>query len=306
LQSLEHRISRVTRALAPESRPIRVRRLGGGALTTMHAFDLDTDRELLRLVLRRYRPGEQWRTVLSGLLRTLAVLESEGIAAPRVLWSDPEGSSFGVPAVVLTRFRGATIGRPSDPVSWARQLGATLARIHAIPISKYDFSYLPPSLEVAPAFLERAMAPTAAVSGHPLAGVVLDGLRHLREGLALERPTFTHGDFWPGQSIWWRGRLEGIVDWDFPRLDDPGIDIGYCRMDIAIIANSTVADEFLRAYEGAAARTVTNRRFWDLIAAYQAMEHPGRWHRQGFIGMSRPDLQGAELERKLARFVRGE
>lgn len=244
--------------------------------------------------------------VLSGLLRTLAVLESEGIAAPRVLWSDPDGSSFGVPAVVLTRFRGATTGRPSDPVSWARQLGATLARIHAIPISNYDFSYLPPSLEVAPAFLERAMAPTPAVARHALAGVVLDGLRQLRDGLALERPTFTHGDFWPGQSIWWRGRLEGVVDWDFPRLDDPGIDIGYCRMDIAIIANLTVADEFLRAYEGAAVRTVTNLRFWDLIAAYQAMEHPGRWHRQGLIGMSRPDLQGAQLERKLARFVKGE
>lgn len=244
--------------------------------------------------------------VQSGLLRTLAVLESEGIAAPRVFWSDPEGSTFGVPAVVLTRFRGATVGRPSDPVSWARQLGAALARIHAIPISRHDFSYLPPAFEVAPAFLERAMAPTDAVARHPLAGVVLQGLRQLRDGLVLERPTFTHGDFWPGQSIWWRGRLQGIVDWDFPRLDDPGIDVGYCRMDIAIIANSTVADEFLRAYEGTAMGTVTNLRFWDLMAAYQAMEHPGRWHRQGFMGMGRPDLQGAQLERKLAQFVKGE
>jgi aminoglycoside phosphotransferase (APT) family kinase protein len=271
----------------------------------MHAFDLVTDTQLIPLVLRRYRQGQEWAMVMRGLLRTLVVLESAGIPAPRALWSDPDGEVFGVPTVVLTRLRGGAVGRPSDPIRWARQLGAMLARIHAVPIAKYDFSYLPPAFEVTHALLERALAPTPEVAAHPLAGMVLQGLRQLRAGLALERPTFTHGDFWPGQSIWWRGRLEGIIDWDFPRLDDPGIDVGYCRMDIAIMTSTTVADEFLRAYESAAGRSVSSLRFWDLLAAYQAMEHPGRWHRQGFTGIGRPDLHGEAVENKLERLVLG-
>jgi aminoglycoside phosphotransferase (APT) family kinase protein len=199
--------------------------------------------------------------------------------------------------------RGGPIGRPFDPIRWAQQLGALLARIHALPTEKYDVSYLPPAFEVAPAFLDRALAPTREVAAHPLADVVLTGLRRLRDTLKLKGPVFTHGDFWPGQAIWWRGQLQGIVDWDFPRLDDPGIDIGYCRMDIAMMTNPTVADEFLHAYEAATAESLRNLRFWDLLAAYQAMEHPGRWHRQGFTGIGRPDLHGVTLERKLARFV---
>jgi aminoglycoside phosphotransferase (APT) family kinase protein len=238
-----------------------------------------------------------------GMLRTLAILEAERIPAPRALWSDPAGLAFGVPAIVLTRIRGGPIGRPSDPIRWAQQLGAVLARIHTLPIKEYDLSYLPPAFEVAPVFLDRALTPTRDVAAHPLAEVVLTGLRRLRDTLELKRPVFVHGDFWPGQAIWWRGQLQGIVDWDFPRLDDPGVDIGYCRMDIAIMTNPAVADEFLQAYEAATGESFRNLRFWDLLAAYQAMEHPGRWHRQGFSGMGRPDLHGVTLERKLADFV---
>jgi aminoglycoside phosphotransferase (APT) family kinase protein len=303
MKTLEYQLSRIATELRPTSKPFRVRRLGGGVLTTMHAFDLVSDRHVMRLVLRRYRPGEEWRNVMLGMLRTLAILEAEGIPAPRALWSDADGDLFGVPAVVLTRLRGAPTGLPGDSLRWARQMGDHLARIHALPTTKYDLSYLPPAFEVASTLLDRAYAPTPAVAAHPLARSVLPRLRELGAALELGPPAFTHGDFWPGQAIWWRGHLEGIVDWDFARLDDAGIDIGYCRMDIAIMTSPAVADEFLRAYEKSRGESVMNLRFWDLIAAYQAMEHAGTWHRQGFTGIGRPDLHGTVLERKLADFI---
>lgn len=304
VESLNHALGRVALQIAPAAKPVRVRKLGGGVLTTMHAFDLVTDVGAQPLVLRRYRPGEEWRSVMEGLLRTLTVLEAEGLPAPRALWSDAHGMSFGVPAVILTRFRGRPVGRPFDLMSWARQLGAALARVHAVPLKSYDFSYLPPAFEVAPTLLERALAPTPIVAAHPLAGTVLPELIKLHSALVLNGPVFTHGDFWPGQSIWWRGHLEGIVDWDFPRLDDPGIDLGYCRMDIALLTNVSVADEFLFAYVEASGRPAPHMPFWDLLAVYQAIEHPGRWHREGFAGIGRTDLHGDELELKLAEFVR--
>jgi len=303
LRSLEDRIRQVAIEVAPGSKPCRIRKLAGGVLTTVHAFDLDSEGEVLRLVLRRYRPGNEWRNMMLGMLRTLTVLEAERIPAPRALWSDPDGASFGVPAVVLTRLRGRPSAWPPDPVSWARQLGAVLAQTHSMSTKKYDLSYLPAAFEVAPALLDRAFAPTAEMAAHPLASTVLTGLRQFGTTLDLQGPVFAHGDFWPGQVIWWRGQLQGVVDWDFPRLDDPGIDVGYCRLDIAIMTNRGVADEFLAAYETACGHSLRNVRFWDLLAAFQAMEHPGSWHRQGFRGIGRPDLYGVLLERKLAHFV---
>ena len=303
LESLEDQIARLAIDLGRPSRPRRIRRLGGGVLTTMHAFDLGRGPDRLALVLRRYRPGPDWRDVLAGLLRTLAVLEAEGIPAPRPVWSDLDGAMFGVPAVVLTRFRGAPIGEPVDPSRWAAQLGQALARIHAVPVAKYDLSYLPPPLEVAHAFLERASSPSAHVVANPFAVRVIDELGRLGRELELSPAVFAHGDFWPGQSIWWRGRLQGVVDWDFPRLDDPGIDVGYCRMDIALLTGPAVSDMFLRAYEEATGASLRNRRFWDLIAAFQALERPGGWHRQGFAGLGRPDLHGGLVANKLRLFV---
>ena len=37
--------------------------------------------------------------------------------------------------------------------------------------------------------------------------------------------TLVHGDYWPGNLLWQRGRLTGVVDWEEPRLGDPSRDV---------------------------------------------------------------------------------
>jgi aminoglycoside phosphotransferase (APT) family kinase protein len=270
----------------------------------MHAFDLEVGATTQRLVLRRYPSAAFWPSVLSTMLRFLALLENAGIRAPRAVWSDVDGRLAGQPVVVLTRLRGRSLGAPADPISWSTQLGAELANIHAVGLGREDLAHLPPALEVAPSLMERVRDPAERLLQHPLATSVLPRLEALYEdSIGASRPTFTHGDYWPGQAIWWRGQLQGIVDWDFPRFDDPGIDLGYCRMDIALLAGVTAPATFLQSYEEHGGMSPDNLEFWDLLAVLQAMEHPDDWHRAGFIGLKRDDLQGSMLRRRLIQFT---
>ena len=297
-------LQRVCDEIFPGSRPSGTRRLTGGHLTRMDAFRIAGAADGPALVLRRYRAEPFWREVMEGCERTLAFAAGHGLPVPRVVWSDPVGRLFGTPAMVLTLIPGAPLGNPPDPIGWAAQMGTVLSAIHSVPVGPEDLPHLPPPFEVAPMFLKRALEePRPEITSHPLARLVLPALRRLAGRLVEARSVFVHGDFWPGQVIWRRGRLEGVVDWDFPRLDDPGVDLGYCRLDISLMAGPEAAASFLTAYTRAAGAPPALMPLWDLIAAFQAMERPGMWHREGFAGIGRPELHGEEVEERLAEFV---
>ncbi|HVE92288.1 MAG TPA: hypothetical protein VNE62_08310, partial [Actinomycetota bacterium] len=52
-------LAAMARAVAPGSRPVRVRRLGGGLATATHAVDLRTrNGSVFRTVLKRYAPDD--------------------------------------------------------------------------------------------------------------------------------------------------------------------------------------------------------------------------------------------------------
>jgi aminoglycoside phosphotransferase (APT) family kinase protein len=83
-----------------------------------------------------------------------------------------------------------------------------------------------------------------------------------------------HIDYWPGNVLWHRGHIAAIVDWEEAAYGDPGIDVAYCRMELALSGMGHVADAFLRAYEAQRGRQVENLAFWELAAAARPMFSP--------------------------------
>ena len=59
--------------------------------------------------------------------------------------------------------------------------------------------------------------------------------------------TFVHDDFWPGNTVWYRGRLTGVIDWTYGEVGDPRTDVAQCRLDLALINGAGVSDTFLSA-----------------------------------------------------------
>jgi aminoglycoside phosphotransferase (APT) family kinase protein len=98
-----------------------------------------------------------------------------------------------------------------------------------------------------------------------------------------------HGDYWPGNLLWVRGRLVGVVDWEQPRLGDLAKDVATCRGDLWVLFGQAAAEAFLSAYERAAGRKVNDLRFWDLLISSWAVAEMKQWA-VAYRILGRPDL----------------
>ena len=111
-------------------------RIEGGLGCTTDVIELtETNRDPLRLVLRRYGPWWQ-DTAGDPAQREFAALEAalaNGVPVPEPIWMDP-GDLFEDRAVVISFVEGKPLLDPADPMDWARQLAQTLVAIHATPL----------------------------------------------------------------------------------------------------------------------------------------------------------------------------
>lgn len=73
-----------------------------------------------------------------------------------------------------------------------------------------------------------------------------------------------HRDYHPGNVLWRRGRVTGVVDWVNTSLGVGDADAGHCRANLDIVGPGA-ADEFLARW-----LVVTGRDgydpYWDLVA----------------------------------------
>jgi aminoglycoside phosphotransferase (APT) family kinase protein len=183
--------------------------------------------------------------------------------APRLIEADPAGVRFGQPATLITRLPGRADIRPRFPIAAARQLGAVLARIHAVHIAGLT------------GLRDGLWAESAAVQDDP------------------ER-VLTHFDFWSGNVLWQGETLTGVVDWSGAGRAPRGLDVSWCRLDLVILHGPEVADEFLAAYERAAGAPLADPAGWDLFALAHSRETVETWL-PNYHDLGRTDLTAAGL-----------
>ncbi len=117
---------------------------------------------------------------------------------------------------------------------------------------------------------------------------------------ATER-TFIHRDFHPGNLLWQRYRISGLVDWVDASYGPPGVDLGHCRVNCAILFGVDGADRFLSAYLGEPGAVVYEPH-WDCHAAVEALGDfpfdPTQWHDVG-----RTELDHAAIAARLDAYA---
>ena len=263
-----------------------LRLLTGGASRQTWSFDAtiegaDGSVETRQLVLR----ADPRRT--AGLMsretefRLLQAAYEAAVPVPKVhLMGD---DSLDAPFFIMERIEGETIPRrllrddayaPARGVM-AEQLGAILAKIHAVALDAPGLDALPlPPSGVSPALSEarkfeqvyRAITPEP----HPAFELAFRWLRE--RAPQSSRRTLVHGDYRIGNVIFGPEGTRAILDWELAHIGDPMEDLGWICVrswrfggDGLPVGGIGTREAFFRAYEAASGCRVDPEavRFWE-------------------------------------------
>lgn len=258
----------VLECIGPGGRIVSVRPLPGGTWHANHAIDaVDGKGRIQKLVLRRWaRPG--WELTDPDFTadresRILELLAGTPVPAPRLVAADPSGAACDVPALLITRLPGRPPGRPRDMTSFLEELASVLPLIHAAGgraeavVPSYRRYYEPERL-VLPSWVRRPEAWERAIDvvGRPA---------------PLGPTCFIHRDFHPGNTLWSRGRMTGVIDWTQASWGSPSIDVGHARWNLALEHGPEAADLFLDVYGKLSADVFDQHPYWDLVTLLDFM-----------------------------------
>ncbi len=91
---------------------------------------------------------------------------------------------------------------------------------------------------------------------------------------------FVHGDFHPGNILWDRGALSGVLDWDNCHVGNILFDIATIRFDLALFSGAGVAERFLKEYEKIAQKEYHSIWFWDVLILNNQSCWKSTWFKQ--------------------------
>jgi aminoglycoside phosphotransferase (APT) family kinase protein len=236
------------------------------------------------MVLRRYPAGDDAAAREALILKALDGLDGW---APQLVDVDPEGRRFGEPAVLITRLPGHADITPASPTVAAQELGRALARIHALPWTRFGP-------------LRDGMAAGRSVPHSAPGAAILAAQGHrLRD----QQPVLTHRDYWSGNVLWQGETLTGIVDWSGAARAPRGFDVGWCRLDLFLLHGRPAADTFLAAYEDAAGAAVPDMALWDLFALTNSYHSVETWV-PNYQDLGRADLTATALRARHTSWTR--
>ena len=247
--------------VGPGHRVTGVRWLGGTWLANHAVRVRSPSGTVLRLVLRRWaRPGWDVDDPDFSAHREAAVLgllSGSGVPAPGLVAADPEARRCDVPALLVTRVPGHPPGprETADLPAFLAQLAGALAAVHRVDgwdLPAYRRYYEVDQLRPPSPVWARA---AALVAEPPPPG----------------RTAFIHRDYHPGNTLWSRGRLTGVVDWTTGSRGPLAVDLGHMRWNLALDHGLEAANAFLEAYRSLAGESCEDQPYWDLVTALDVM-----------------------------------
>lgn len=221
---------------------VEVSLMQGGSTAEMHCVTLvdrhDRERDV---VLRRYVRPEILTSnpdVAEVEARALQLAERVPVPTPALLALDPTGERADVPALVMTLLEGRPVWETRWGSKWVSQAVDAMIALHDVDTSGVELPalatygqkrYDPPRWTNDPVLWERAVE-----------------LFH--EPVPTSDVGFVHRDFNPGNILWVRDRLSGLVDWQSASVGPRSIDPAHCRLNL-FHYNPTMADDVRTVWE---------------------------------------------------------
>lgn len=252
-----------------------VRWIGGGIGSATHAV---TFRDGSHVVIKRY-PTEpepvrfEWERLTFAFAAALPV--------PQPLHVDLDGEWFGCPTIVMTRMPGRPDIAPSNHARYVTEVVGVLAQIHAVDVSRAS------GCLVTPPFVDTWVPPDEPSEGvldRPLAERLLKTLVAMHPWTGGDERVFTHTDLHPGNLLWTRGRLSGVIDWSSARVGYRAEEVAYFANEAELLLGADVGDAIQQTYAEQVA-PIDTVLAWRLLCAYASHRYAPNyvvgWHEQG-------------------------
>jgi len=284
---------------------VRTRRLTGGLGCRSDVLDIErADGSRWTVTLRRFvRRGHAFSTPehVTHEFEVLRLVERAEIPAPRPILLDASGEYFGIPAIVMSYLPGRPLFPRTNIDRWTEGLARVLHTVHAVTPDRFDLSWL--NVGLREGMRERISDWRDEAQGDPLAREMLGALDSELDRIDFSEPTLVHDDYWSGNTVAYRGRITGIIDWTSAEVGDPRTDVAECRIDMVLSHDIEVADAFREDYERLAGRRLKDLWYFDLHRGLHALLEYEHWL-EGYHDMGLTHLKRAEVGARLRTFLR--
>ncbi|WP_246245908.1 aminoglycoside phosphotransferase family protein [Paenibacillus lemnae] len=271
-------------------------RLKGGISSILHRVSVEAGGDRSEWVLRQFH-DEQWLSMERDLAlhegESLQQAASAGLPAPRLVSWDEDGRLAGRPAVLMTKLEGSVVLVPSDTEAWLDGLAASLADVHRFEAPDFQREYF--------SYQDASQLGTQHWSSVPEAWD--QAIAYVRDQ---PRPEFRrhliHRDYHPANVLWDGGVVSGIVDWVNACRGPAGVDLGHCRINLAMLHDAETADAFLARYEQHAGKDFQYDPYWDLRSLIDILFGPPQVY-EGWTDLGVTGLSDALMAERLDRYV---
>jgi aminoglycoside phosphotransferase (APT) family kinase protein len=229
---------------------------------------LDEQGRSMRAVLKVSPLG--WEGGVSSEATALELLKDLGIPAPGLLGVNVDGRT-GSLLLLQTYLPGSNSPETQSPLLRMRAFGAATAHLHGarLPVDHrlphidrpvWHDHYIPDRQE--------GRAPTT-----PL-------LQAAEQVWASIRPpdhdeVLVHGDHHHGNVLWKGDTVIALIDWDGAGAGNPGLDLGWARLEATFAYSTAAADEIAYGWTDVTGHSPENLAYWDMVAALQNHAHIG-------------------------------
>jgi aminoglycoside phosphotransferase (APT) family kinase protein len=246
--------------LGAGARVVRWRRLTGGLGSSVHRLTVERRGRRQAVVLRQYEGDHESGELVEREARALRELALTAVPAPELLAASVTGAEAdGRPSLLMTKLAGRLDLTPDDPDRWLGQMAAAAAAIHDLDLAFPPFE---------PWFrIDRLRVPGTATRP----ALWREVHRVLQEPAPAAVPRFLHRDFQHFNLLWSRGRLRGVVDWTFASRGPAAVDVGHCRLNLAVLFSADRAERLRLAYEAETGHPLDP--WWDLLASASYGDH---------------------------------
>lgn len=236
--------------------------LMGGASSRLYEIETENTSIVLRQI-----DNVDWLQAEPDLVlheaASLRKASANGLSTPEPLAYDETGEESGLPSILMTKVEGQVVLQPDDVHLWTDGLARALAEIHQIEPDNFSWKYASYTNLIEMKIPEWAKHKDAWQ-------VAFDYLHGEKPEY---RETFIHRDYHPANVLWSNNKVSGIVDWPNACRGPAGIDVGHCRVNLALLHGVDVADLFLKAY-CRHANDFVYHPFFDIVAIFDFVDEP--------------------------------